>query len=195
MDIEIEIKNRFRLPRGVSEETVRKGLLWIEQVKRTRVSKEFPDGWITNDEIVAEGMRQGSDVWPLFEHDDATIRKYYHHAQANYLAGCYVATVVHDNGSTTIHKPANVIVRPLGADRYFASPVSLVREDDRKQVIAECVQLLKAAQNRLAKIQGSFRFSVTFIEAINHLIAKMENAAKAKTGTKKKQPARNQPTA
>lgn len=192
MEIKIDIINGWRLPKGITSEAARKGLLWIETAKRARASREFPEGRITAEEIIAEATREGSDVWPLFCHDDDVIRRGYYHDQANYVSGCYKATVVYDDSSTVIHNPANVIIRPPDGGRYFASPMSVTDEDTQEQVIGEVINLLNGAQNRLTRIRSTFKQADRHIETLNRLIDDMEKAAKkapAKSSRKRRKAA------
>ena len=174
MEIKIEINSAFRIPSGTTADVARKGLLWIENKKRKRISREFPDGWITNEEIIAEGTREGSDVWPLFWHDDEVIRSDYLHQQANFLARCYQATIIREDGTRTIHNPANVIYRPAEGGSYFRSPMSINDEHGRDQVLGECLDLLKSVQNRLAKIQAALEEAPDYMEYVNRAIDAME---------------------
>jgi hypothetical protein len=181
VEIKIQVTNGWRLPKKVSAEAVRKGLLWIENKKRSRISEDHPDGWITNEEIIAEGREPGSDVFPLFEHATEAIVERYLHDQANYLAGCYKASVIYDDGTTVVMNPANVIVGPIGGERIHVSTAAAAKmEDNGAQAIGEAIDFLKAAQNRLARIQTTFRLSARIIEAIGLLIAQIEKSAMQK---------------
>jgi hypothetical protein len=168
VEVQINIINGWRMPKGITMDQKRKGLLWIENYKRTHA------GRIANDVIITEAKRADSDVYPLFDHDADAIMERYFHEHANYLCNCYRATYIEDNGTVTVIDAPNVIVGPIGGERYHVLPAAIREEDERQQVLNEVTDLLRSAQHRLARIQNSFIFAGRIMEAIGRILDQLQ---------------------
>jgi hypothetical protein len=148
----------------------------IAEIQRRNADERYTDGRNSYDELIKDGQRKDSPLYPCFTHEIAAAAHKCWTTEARYLLNSYSYKIISDSEEEIAYGIANVrVVDPVTKDRYSVpSPFAAREPDFRCQIIDEANRFLNGAVNRLKILEGMEPKAAVQAAAIEKIIKENE---------------------